>query len=250
MKNISYKFCSIIALISVSACGGSGTAVVVDPAFVLANGSGAVAVVRLDSSTQVAGLAAGEWSNTSQSVTTNGQTLAATGSAINNDYGYVRSISSGSAGETFVYSATDVANLPAGSAVYVGDATVVLSDAGAGSVSYSLTGISTANVDFATNDLDLSFTSLTGTKTAGLSGPAAFTSTGSIDIDDLAVVSGAFSSDSSTTTTITGIDAVAMTGTVTTSASGGVAGSSGQEIVGVASVSDANTILLTTFVGQ
>ena len=239
---------SVIA--ALSACGGGGSDPIQEP-FSLVDEAGTATVVLLNSGTLSTSEVEGEWDGDDQVLSISGQELAATtGSLINDTNSFVRQISGGSEGESLVYSATNADDLPSGTADYLGSASVVISDGTITSAAYSLTGDGLASVNFDEGTLDLTISELSGSRTTSASGPQDFTSDGTINIADLEVLSsGSIEAGDDTLTTITGVDAVAVAADATVSATGGIAGPAGEEIAGVAAVSDADTILLTTFSG-
>lgn len=249
---------SVIALpiaIGIAGCGGGGggTAVTTTPAtFSLASGSGSVQTVNLNAAAKTTGKSTGTWSSTGQSVGVGGQTLAAmAGDPINAANTYVRKVATGTGGETLVFSATPTANVPTGAATYNGTATLVITDGAGAAAGYKLTGAAAATATFASNDLDLAITGLTGTKTASAAGPQAFAPAGaSVAITDMTLTGGVIGSGAATAATITGVDTVALGAGTAISAAGGLAGPAGEEIAGAAVASDADTILLTTFAGK
>ena len=246
MKSMSLV--SVVAL--VSACGGGGS----DPIepFSLTTEDGTATVIQLDATALTTDEATGDWDSSEQTFSIGGQNLSAVeDSDVADGLTFVRQVTGGSGGETLAYAPTLAADLPSGEASYAGAASVVITDGANAAVSYTLTGSSLAVVNISDRDLDLTISDLTGNRTASAAGPQAFTSDGPITITDLTVsASGDIGSDSATTTTITGIDSVAIDTGATTDFSGGIAGTSGQEIAGVGAVNDDDTILLTTFAGQ
>lgn len=246
----STSLISTIALLS--ACGGGGGGSDPIEPFSLPSQDGVATAIQLDATALTTAESTGDWDSSNQTFTISGQTLAAVGdSDVTDGLTFVSQIAGGDAGETLVYTPTLADGLPSGTATYEGMASVVISDGATTSVSYDLIGSSLAVANISDGDLDLTISGLSGNRTASAAGPQAFSSNGPISIDNLTLSSsGSIGADGDTATTITGIDSVAMDANAAADVSGGIAGTTGQEIAGVAAISDADTILLTTFAGQ
>lgn len=252
MQKIMKSTCLLSVVAALSACGGGGGGDPVQEPISLVDEDGSITVVRLNSGTLAASEVDGDWDSDDQTLSISGQSLSALdGNAINDNLTYVRQVSTGSAGESLVFSATNASDLPSGTAEYSGLASVVITDAATTSASYTLTGEGVASVDFNDESLDLTISELTGSRTISASGPQDFTSDGPVSITNLALSSsGGIEASDETATTITGIDAVTMDADATVAVAGGIAGPDGEEIAGVAAISDDDTILLTTFAGE
>lgn len=248
----SIKMASLVtSIVALSACGGSGGTAIMEPAPIsLAVESGSVKAIGLNSDKSVVSLNNLSWDHTTQTLVSGGQTLSLLSSEINSDNTYVRRVSAGTAGETLVFSATNVDELPDTVATYAGSATVVISDGSANARAFTLTGNSTLTADLSRNDLDLVLSGLSGNITSGVSGPQPFSTSGTIEINNMTIANGSIGASSNTAASINGITGVSIVGDPSISAGGGIAGPTGQEIAGMAIVTDVDTELQTIFAGN